>query len=401
MEEKKKGELEELTLTVDALYEPKPETEEPETAKAKPVAKAEETSVTEAVEAPPKSVKKEKHNREKKPRAPKEPKQPRAPREPALPISEPALPLLVCVAVFAISLLALIIDKFIYSFSQELLAPVILQLVALVIPAYLCMMITSADKGIGAQFREIGFRAIRAEHVFFMIFASLFTACASLTLTLTLGGASDAARGITLLGTFTAGVNEYTVSYPYLVLTYVLLPAVAEELLFRGVIFSRLDRISFPLAATLSCAMSALYSFSLGGFIPSLFTATMLVFVLYTARSVAACVIVHLLVNLYRLFLEVNIAAYFLSSSNKFLLLITVALALAVSSLLFFSESARIFRKRAQDIASGKKRSVQSSVSFQHLASELRATFAYKPSLIISIVGIAIFASVVIIDHLT
>ena len=195
-------------------------------------------------------------------------------------------------------------------------------------------------------------------------------------------------------------MNEYTVSYPYLILTYALIPAVAEELLFRGVIFSRLEGVSFPLAATLSCAMSALYSFSLGGFIPSLFTAAMLVFVLYTTGSVIPCIIVHMLINLYRLFLEANISAYFLSSQNNFLLLITVALALAVSSLLFFSESARIFRKRAQNIADGKEKSANKSEGAGKIANELRSTLAYKPSLVFSVVCGVIFVSAVVIGYL-
>ncbi len=405
MEENKRNELEEISLKVDALYEPTPEEAEPEKTDAEPEPITELEVLTKAEERAPveseTSKNKEKKTRREKSRAPNEPKPPKERKEPALPISEPALPLLVCVIVFAISLLALIIDRFIYPFSQELLAPVILQLTALIIPAYLCMMITSADKSIGAQFKEIGVRAVKAEYVFFMIFTALFTMCASLTLTLMLGGAEAAARGITLLGTFTAGVNEYTVSYPYLILTYAIIPAIAEEMLFRGVIFSRLEKISFPLAATLSCVLNALFGFSLGGLIPSLFVGAMLVFVLYTTRSLIPCMIVHLLINLYRLFLEANISAYFLSSQNKFLLLITLALTLAISSLLFFSESARIFRKKAQNIASGNEKSANKSEGFKKVFLQLRSTLAYKPSIIFSIVCGAIFAATVIIGHLT
>ena len=412
MEENKKNELEEISLSLDALTsDPEPqaasaderaaqETEEKDTPVSVEDTETPEQCDDEAKEhqEPPKVKEKKK----KKERAPKvrTKREPKPKHTPAVPIEEPALPLLVCTVVFAISLIALVIDKFIFSFSQELLAPVILQLIALVIPAYLSMMITSADKSVGAQLKEIGFRAVRADHVFFMIFAALFACCGSLTLTLMLGGAPDASRGLTLLGTFTAGANEYTVSYPYLILTYVLLPAIAEEVLFRGVMFSRLERVSFPLAATLSCIASALYSFSLGGLIPAFFISAMMVFVLYTTNSIVCCIIAHLLINLYRLFLEANISAYFLSSLDNLLLLTTVAIALCISSLLFFSESARIFRTKSRLIAEGREKSAKKSEGFKAVMEELRSTVAFKPSLILSIVCLAFFAAAVTINLL-
>lgn len=427
MDDNKKNELD-LSLNVDALNvteedsKPEQETETETETETKPeigineieVAEIESVEVenVEAQDPPPmietEDVKwhREKRSRppkEKKPKPPKPPKAekpPKPPKKPAAPISEPLLPLIVCTVTFAISLLALIIDRFVFSFSQELLAPVILQLIALILPAYLSMMITSGNKSAGVQFKEIGFHKIRADHIFLMIFTALFTMCASLALTLMLGGATDASRGITLLGTFTAGVNEYTVSYPYLILTYVLIPAIAEELLFRGVIFSHLERISFPLAATVSCVMSALYGFSLGGLIPTLFTAAMLTFVLYTTGSIIPCIIVHLLVNLYKLFLEANIASYFLSSQNDFLLFITVSGALLISALLFFSESVRLFRARAQKIARGEEKSAKKSEKLPSLASHIRSTLAYKPSLILTVVCCVIFASAVVINYL-
>ena len=410
MEENKNNGFEGVSLNLDALSAPKEEKKidvgmgdvelaEIEGTEVENVRAQEDPSVIETENI--------KYRREKKTRAPKEKrpklkgarKPPRQLKAPALPIKEPALPLLLSTVVFAISLIALCIDRFVYPFSQELLAPVILQLTALVIPAYLAMMITNADKSIGMQLKDIGIRKVKAEYVFFMIFTALFAMCASLAVTLMLGGAEEASRGITLLGTFTAGVNEYTVSVPYLILTYAILPSIAEELLFRGVIFSRLQKVSFPLAAILSCAINALYGFSLGGLIPTLLIAVILMFVLYTTDSLVCCVIVHLLVNLYRLFLEANISAYFLSSQNNFLLLITIAIALLISSLLFFSESARIYRARAVNISEGKKKSANKRKEFKAVSEEIRSTLAYKPSLICILVCAAIFLSVVIINY--
>ncbi len=322
-------------------------------------------------------------------------------REPATPITEPALPLLLCLVCFAISLVTLIIDRFIYPFGNELLAPVIISAVALILPAYLAVMLSSAEKSAKEKLSELGFKKLKADHIFFLIFSSLFMMTASLLLTLALGGAEDASRGITLFGTFIAGENEFTVSYPYLILTYALLPAIAEELLFRGVIFSRLSKVSFSFAATVSALLYALFGFSLGGVIPTLFVGILTVFVLYTTGSIVACMAVHFLFNLYRLFLEANISAYFLSQSNRPLLFITVFLALLISAILFFSECLRIFRKRAKDIKEKREKSAAKSESLGSVIESVRCTLAYTPSLIFAIAIAAVFVTIVVINHIT
>ena len=327
------------------------------------------------------------------------PKKEKKARAPVTPISEPALPMLLSAVAFAICFVTLVINKFIYPIGKELLAPVILQLVALVIPAYLAIMLASSEKSIFTQMRETGFCSLSVEYVFFLIFASLFAACASLLLTLAFGGAYDASNGVILLGSFTAGENEYTVSIPYIILAYAVIPAFAEELLFRGVIFSRLQKISFPFAALVSTVLYALAGFTLGGLIPSLFIGVLSVFVLYTTGSLWACVILHFVFNLYRLFLETNISAYFLASSNNLLLITTVLIALAISSLLFFSESAKIFRKKAKAVADNESPSLNKLDGIKSIPENVRAALAFKPTLVCSIICLCIFAATVVINY--
>ena len=327
-------------------------------------------------------------------------KKPRNKLPPATPITEPALPLLLSTVCFAICLITLIIDKLISSVGKEPLAPVILQLVALAIPAYLAIMLTSQEKSAVRQMRGIGFRALRAEYVFFTLFSALFAASASLLLNLVFGGVYDMSQGITLLGTFTAGENEYSVSVPYLVLTYALIPAICEEFLFRGVIFSHLERVSFPFAALVTTVLYAMFGFTLGGIIPLLFTGLVSVFVLYTTGTLWACVIMHFLFNLYRLFLESNISAYFLSSQNNILLVVTVLSVLFLSAIFFFSESARIYRSRAEKIAENRQKSASKLAKIRSVGKELRSTFAYKPSLVFSLICLAIFVATVIINYI-
>ena len=329
------------------------------------------------------------------------PKKKRPKLPPAKPITEPSLPLLLCAVSLVLSLLTLIADRFIHPFAGELLSPVIMQIIILLIPAYIVALLLNPQKKPLAVFSDLGFGKIKATNAFFVIFTALFASAASLALTLLLGGAYNASEGMTLLGTFTAGKNEFTYSYPYLIFTYVLLPAVIEEIFFRGVLFKQLGKISFPYAAICSATLCAFFSFSLGGFIPALFFGLVMAFVMYTTGSLFSCIAVHLLFNLYRLFIESNVSEYYLSGAGNALLLVTVFFVLLVSSLLFVSECIRIYRKKAADVADGKARPSTRLERFKTLRDDLRSTFAYKPSIVlISICGAA-FLAVVIINVLS
>ncbi len=329
----------------------------------------------------------------------KAPKKQKKQREAANPIREPALPLLLCTVSFALSFIMLLIDQFIYPIGSELLSPVLGELICMALPAYLVILLTSSEKSTFIQMRELGFRVPRAEYTFFVIFSALFICSASLLLTLSFGGAYDASNGITLLGVFTAGENEFSVSSPYLIVAYAIVPALIEEFFFRGVIFSLLEKISFPFAASVSTFLFALSGFSLGGLIPALFVGTALLFVFYTTRSLWSCIIVHFIFDLYKLFLEANISAYFLSSANTALLLITITLALLISLILFCSETVKIYRVRSARIADKKSRSASRFANIGSCKNEIRSMLAYRPTLIFSIVCICLFAATVVINY--
>ena len=286
-------------------------------------------------------------------------------------------------------------------FGQELLSPVIMQVITLLAPAYIVALLLDPKKRPLAVFGTLGFGKIKATNIFFVIFTALFASAASLAITLLLGGAYRASDGMTLLGTFTAGENEFTYSYPYLLFTYVLLPAVVEEIFFRGVLFKQLEKISFSYAAVCSATLYAIFSFSLGGFIPSLFIGLIMAFVMYTTGSLYSCIAVHLLFNLYRLFLEANVSEYYLSGSNSLLLLVTVSFALLISAVLFVSECLRIYRKKAADVASGEMHPSTRLASIKGLRDDLRSTFAYTPSIVLSSVCAALFLAAVVINLLT
>lgn len=315
--------------------------------------------------------------------------------------AEAALPFLLILVCLSVTLIAAVIDRFIYPFGNELLSPIILQVVVILLPCYLMILIISPDRRAGAQRHSIGFGKLHVEYIFFIIFSAMFMMCTSLVLSMLFGGTYSSAEGYTLLGVFTAGQNEYTTSIPYLLITYVILPAISEELLFRGIIYSQLKKINAPLAVAVSSVISAVFCFSIGGLVPALFSALALTFVLYTTGSLAACIIVHLIFNLYKLFLETNISAYFLSAQNRVLLILTVVIAFLISSLLFFSECSKIYRARAAAVTQENQNKTSLKTTLRELWRDVRLTLSFRPTLVCAIISLIIYVAMLIIGLVT
>ena len=110
-------------------------------------------------------------------------------------------------------------------------------------------------------------------------------------------------------------------------------------------------------------------------------------------------VIVRLLFNLYRLFFEVNVSAYYVSSTSRGLLLVVIFASVLLFGALFFGECARLYRDKAERVTSGEEKT--RSFELCRVASDIKRTVSYRPSIILFAVCAAIFAAVTVIGYLT
>lgn len=316
---------------------------------------------------------------------------------PATPDARAFLPMLLTTVCMIVAFLAVIIDRFIYPFGKDLLSPIIAQLIAMLIPAYLCMLILCPEKKLSSQLKGIGVAKIGYEYVFFLIFTSLFLVCTALVLNIIFGGVYASSEGFTLLGAFTAGENEYTANALYLIIVYAIIPAIVEELVFRGIVYSELSKISEGLACSVSSLLSALFAFTLGGLPAALFCALVYCFVRFTTGSLISCMILHLIYNLCGLFINTNVSKYFISSQNNALLIVIIIGAWLVSTALFVSEAARVYRMKAAKVADGEENSSVPKIKRQELFGEIKSAFVYTPTLVCAIVTLALYIAVTLI----
>lgn len=307
------------------------------------------------------------------------------------------LPLLLATVCMLICLLVTLIDKLIYPFHSGLLAPALCQILILLIPAYLCTILLSPEKKPTQQLRHIGIASLRAEYIFFLIFTAMFTVTGAQLLNMLFRGTKAAAEGFTLFAAFTAGNGEYATNYTYLILVYAIFPSIIEEAVFRGVIYHELQKINRFTAIALSSLISAAFSFTLGGLPAALFCAVIYCFVLLTTGSLQACILVHLVYNLYALLLGTNVSAYFHSSQNNLLLVVICIGAWLVSTALFCAESARIYRTKAANVLVGGEVSAIPSSSWRSVGSALKSTFGFRPTLVCAIVFLFLYAATMLV----
>ncbi len=144
--------------------------------------------------------------------------------------------------------------------------------------------------------------------------------------------------------------NEGLFDGLYLVMTFAILPAVTEELLFRGIVMTSYESMGVGTAVIVSSLAFAMSHFSFVRFPVYFFAGLVLAGVLYATRSLPAAILIHSLNNAAVLFLEefvLHIAEK--RSISMVLFLIIVGFFTLVAALLMFLEAGNIYAGYAKD----------------------------------------------------
>ncbi len=228
---------------------------------------------------------------------------------------------------------------------ENLLSSLVFQVLVFGIPFYIYLKLFENKIDRSELFRRLGVNLPKFSHLFFILASALALICTSLLADMIFGGVNTTSAGTSLYGTFFV-VNDGSELAPlYMILAFALIPAITEELLFRGLLESCLRRYGF-LPAALSCAIFyAMIPFSPSR-IPAFFIVSLVLsFVMFVTGSVFSCMIVHFIYNLYCVMLESNIASYVLASNRNTLLLLLVIPLLLLSLFVICSETARILHE--------------------------------------------------------
>ncbi len=136
----------------------------------------------------------------------------------------------------------------------------------------------------------------------------------------------------------------------YLVITFALLPAVTEELLFRGIISAEYEGHGVGVAVMMSAFTFAMSHFSLARFPVYLFSGIVMALTMYATRSVFASMIMHAVQNSFVILSEKYVLRIADNQNASFgLFLIIIGAVLIVSGMLACYEAQGIYRTYAEE----------------------------------------------------
>ncbi|MCL2212713.1 MAG: CPBP family intramembrane metalloprotease [Oscillospiraceae bacterium] len=235
--------------------------------------------------------------------------------------------------------------------EDELLTHIILQIMALALPAvFYCKL---KDTGYSSRLKLRLFGLGKLPIIIFAFFAMTFGSIV-LRFFLYTWGISD---GSPMYDTRGIGVGQAL----YVFLAFALIPGIIEEFVFRGILMSEYEHFGGVASVLASALLFAMLRFSLEEFFVHFFIGMILAFVVFITRSVISAVVLHILYGAFFLFVEPNVW-YIISyppSQTIFIFIMTIAAVLF--SALTLGESERLFKIYSADgeepprlISSGK-----------------------------------------------
>ncbi len=248
-------------------------------------------------------------------------------------------------SIYALLLLSRLIDTAFLDRDNRYLSTVLLQLMIFPLPTYLYIRLRG--KGFG---RKLGFGKVKLSHLFLLL-SSILMLISGCTLLGIICGMMNSQPAFTLYDTFASVHDGSAEASIRLILTYGILPAFCEELVFRGILCAEYEKQGILFSSLVSSLFFAFLHFDLAALPVYLFAGILLSLVRYITRSTIASMIVHLGYNLFGIFVQAGLSMYCRSTGSIGLLIILLIAFLLLSSAFFCGEAARILRRRANSNA--------------------------------------------------
>ena len=222
-----------------------------------------------------------------------------------------APPILVATT-FVLLLLSRLIDTHLTNRNNEYAVVILLQLLIFLVPAIVY------GKLRGEAFSErIRLRAPRIGHIWFIFCLLIVMITGGLLCSILTGGISSLTGNFTLYDAFVARLSGGFWETLYVVLAYALLPAICEELVFRSILCAEYERFGVGVAIAASALFFAMLHFSFPLFLTYLVLGAILACAMYATRSFFTALILHLCYNLFCLFGQPYLSAFYVRAGSN------------------------------------------------------------------------------------
>lgn len=246
-------------------------------------------------------------------------------------------------ATYVLLLVSRIIDASLLNRSNEYLSVVVLQLMIFALPAIIYIRLRG-----NLTTGKLRLTMPRTSHFLLILSATVALIIGGLLLSIIFGGINSLESSFSLYETFISKNDGSAVNVIYLIMTYAVLPAICEEIVFRSVLCAEYEGGGMLRAVAFSSLFFGLLHFNLSLLPVYIYAGALLALTMYITRSVLAAVAVHFLYNLFGLFSQPYITTFYKTTGSLglFIILITALFILSVS--VYCGQAGRIYRRYSE-----------------------------------------------------
>lgn len=248
-------------------------------------------------------------------------------------------PTVLVLTTYILLLFSKIIDITVLNRENEYYSVVILQMMIFLLPCAVWCKFSGENYLSGLRLRPF-----RASSLPLILSAALLMASGGLLLGVLFGGTEALSQSFSLYDTFISKDNGTIPNKIYLFLAYAVLPALCEELIYRGILCCEYESGGVFRAILLSSVFFAMLHLNLAHLPVYLFSGIILALTMYATRSVFGSMLAHCLYNIFGLFGQPYLnSLYHITGSTKLFLFLMI-LCFLISSAVFCGEAARLYR---------------------------------------------------------
>ena len=257
-------------------------------------------------------------------------------------VAKPVPPILVAITFLLVRLSRVAQDNLTRR-GSEYIGVMLLQVLIFLIPAVVYIRLRDE------KFPErIKLKKLQPQHVWFLFCLLVMMVSGSLLLSILTGGISSLTGNFTLYNTFLARSGGSAWETVYLLLAFGILPAFCEELVYRSILCAEYERVSSWTAITVSTLFFAMLHFSFPLFPVYLWLGFLLAGAMYATRSVLAPMLLHLIYNVFCLFGQPYLSAFYVNAGSGELFIFCLMVLLLLFSAFAAGEARKIFHRYAR-----------------------------------------------------
>lgn len=267
---------------------------------------------------------------------------PKPPKTGIRAVAKPIPPILVAITFLLVRLSRVAQDN-LSRRGSEYIGVMLLQVLIFLIPAVVYIRLRDE------KFPErIKLKKLQPKHLWFLFCLLVMMVSGSLLLSILTGGIASLTGNFTLYNTFLARSGGSAWETVYLLLAFGVLPAFCEELVYRSILCAEYESVGSRTAIAVSTLFFAMLHFSFPLFPVYLWLGFLLAGSMYATRSVLAPMLLHLIYNIFCLFGQPYLSAFYVNAGSGELFIFCLMVLLLLFSAFAAGEARKIFHRYAR-----------------------------------------------------